>query len=90
MVSGALSAPRQVGKMLLIQLVLDAVLHDVLNHGRPAGHLISLLGDSLFARHCVLFLAVAALQTTQLFIMCLFFMIKIVKVSHTKSVLFIL
>ena len=48
--------------MFLLQLALDALLDDVLDHGRPARHLVGLLSDALLARHLVRLAAATALR----------------------------
>lgn len=59
MVSAAgLSTAGQVREVLGVQLLLDAVLDDVLHDWCPAGHLIGVLIDALFARNGVLLLPV--------------------------------
>lgn len=49
-------------EVLQVQLVLDAVLHDVLYNRRPAGHLVRLISDALLPRNLVHFLPVTLQQ----------------------------
>lgn len=66
MVGGALLPALQEREVSHVQLVLDAVLHDVLDDGRPARHLVCVLVDALLARDCVPLIAATLLdETTQ-------------------------
>jgi len=52
------SPSSQVGEVLLIELVFDAVLHEIFDDRGPAGHLVSLFSDAFFPCRLVNFLAV--------------------------------
>lgn len=58
-VRSVLGTTGQIREVTGVQLVLDAILHDVLDHRRPTGHLVCLVVDALLPRHCVRLLAVA-------------------------------
>lgn len=47
MIPGTLRPTCQKREMFLVQLILDAILHDILNDRRPSWHLVCLLRDSL-------------------------------------------
>lgn len=57
-VPGAGRATGPESEVLAVELVLDAVLHDIFYDGGPTTHLIGLLGDSLLASDGVHFLTV--------------------------------